>query len=290
MDPTEPKIEFAEFKPQSIGMAKDKAKALPKNTKNRGFDIVPFETKKDSIKKHMRPAMRAGIIPPHPASVIFNGRSGSGKSNLMINLLTRPEFYGQTKPGEKKTHFFDDIYLFSPTAGDLDDLTKHMLDYTSLTQDHVFNTFDETKLFDLLDTQAADIRKKGDIGKSKKVLIILDDIQSSKKFLASNTLKRMFIANRHYNVSVWLGGQSWTLTPRCCRLQANNVFIFPMSGSEAELLMKEFSPAGMKKKDFEKVLMHATAEQYQFLHINMKHPAKTRFRKNLGEILELTGY
>lgn len=253
---------------------KRKIPKRPKECKTAGLCIVPFKTNKQKIKQ--RPLMKQGVIPKHPASVIFNGRSGSGKSNLIINLLTRPEFYG---PPEDS--YFDIIYLFSPTA-ESDDLPE----YLGLPEKRIFLNFDLPALNDIIKTQENLIKKKG-ILKSPKILLLLDDIQSDSKFLRSKEIKRCFIQNRHLNISTWLAGQSFKLTPRCCRLQAMNVIYFPGSGSEIECLCEEFTPPRMSKKEFQKIINYATKDRYNFLHIAMNEAPKTRFRKNLDEILEL---
>jgi hypothetical protein len=51
--------------------------------------------------------MEDNIIPQHASAVVFCGRSGSGKSNLLVNLAERPEFYGKTKKDNPKTGYFD---------------------------------------------------------------------------------------------------------------------------------------------------------------------------------------
>ena len=256
-----------------------KQKELPKEVKKAGLSIVPFKTNKAQIEQ--RETMKQGIIPHHPSSTIFNGASGSGKSNLLVNLLTRPEFYGK----RNGKHYFDKIHMFSPTAGEMDDLCQHLIDHCGLETSDIHNEFDQKLLLSILDDQQKAIKKKG-IHKSPKTLLLLDDIQSDKKFLASKAIKRLFLMNRHYNTSTWLCGQSFNLTPRACRLQANNLFLFPMGGSEKKVLIDEFSPPGLTKKEFEELVDHATSEQYQFLHVAKKQPPATRFRKNLDTILE----
>lgn len=267
------KLEFTQLERD-----KTTPKQLPKEVKNAGLKIVPYKTNKAKIEQ--RKVMEEGIIPGHPSSVIMNGHSGSGKSNLMVNLLTRPEFYGKVN-GE---HYFNKIYMFSPTAGEMDDLCQHLINYCDLASEDIHNEFDQELLLNILEEQAKLIKKKG-IHKSPKVLLILDDIQSDKKFLRSKAIKRLFLMNRHYNTSTWLCGQSFNLTPRACRLQANNLFIFPMGGSEKKVLVDEFTPPGLNKKQFSALVDHATSKQYQFLHINRKQQTETRFRKNLNTIL-----
>jgi len=273
----EPPLKLATYEET---IRKSKPVSLPKEAKKAGLKIVPYKTNKHNIKQ--RPYMKQHVIPTHPSSVIFNGRSGSGKSNLVVNLLTRPEFYGRTDPTNPKSHYFDLIFLFSPTAHGGDDLVQHL----QLPEKRIFTDFNLTALDDILSTQEGLIENKG-LLKAPKILLLLDDVQSDAAFLRSKQIKRIFIQNRHLNVSTWLCGQSFKLTPRCCRLQCNNLMFFPGSGSEMEILCEEFCPSGMSKKEFIKLIEHATSEPYQFLHINMREQPKTRYRKNLDTLLEL---
>ena len=273
-----------EFEPIEIEKReKDKDAEPPEEAKKKEnlLKIIAYPTNKHKIKQ--RPFMKADIIPRHSSSVIFNGRSGSGKSNLLINLLSRPEFYGRTKPDDEKSGYFDLIFLFSPTADGGDDLVR----FLKIPEKRVFTNLDTRILDNILQTQKDLISTKG-IVKSPKILIIFDDIQSnSGKFMNSPSFLKCFIQARHLNVSTFLCSQSWTKTPRACRLQANNIFFFPSSGSEVELLVKEFCPPHRTKKDFQAIVEKATGEQYQFLHLNMRQPPEKRFRKNLDTILKI---
>jgi hypothetical protein len=73
-----------------------------------------------------------------------------------------------------------------------------------------------------------------------------------------------------------------------CRLQASNIFFFPSSQSECNIVAEEYTPANTSKKSFLNLLKHATAEPYSFLNIdvNQKDPKK-RFKKNLDTYLTL---
>lgn len=232
------------------------------------LDIKPLETAKNKIKQ--RPLMESNIIPRHPSSVIFNGSSGSGKSVLLLNMLTRPEFFGG---------YFDEIHLFSPTGGS-DDLFE-VLD---LDEEHIHITMKPSELADILEEQRSSVEADG-VDKADKILLIFEDVQGNNKFMKSKPFLKSFIANRHYNVSTWLCGQSWTRTPKACRLQANNIFYFAGSGSENELMAQEFCPPGMKKRDFIALLLQGTRERYNFVHINNRVPHAERYRRNLGTIL-----
>ena len=86
------------------------------------LEITEIKSEKAEIPQ--RASMRDGIIPRHPSVSLFSGRSGSGKPNLMLSLLTRPEFYAG---GNGKRHYFDHIILMGPTV-ESDDLYKSLED------------------------------------------------------------------------------------------------------------------------------------------------------------------
>lgn len=233
------------------------------------LEIRALPTDKSKIKQ--RVLMKKKIIPRHPASVIFNGSSGSGKSTLLLNLLTRKEFF---------KNYFDEVFLFSPTGGS-DDLFKH----AKIPEKNIFMDIKESDLSKILKKQRERIEEKG-IRKAPKILIIFEDIQSNGKFMRSKSFLKSFIANRHYGVSTWLCGQSYTKTPRACRLQANNIFYFRGSGSELERISEEYCPPGMHKKKFADMVEDATREKHSFLHINMHDTFDKRYRKNLDTYLK----
>lgn len=81
--------------------------------------------------------------------------------------------------------------------------------------------------------------------------------------------------------------QSYTKLPRALRLNCNATYIFPASQSEIEVLKDEVTPAGLTKKQFEKVIEYATREPYNFLSINNHAKQGERIRKNLNEIIDL---
>lgn len=243
----------------------------PDAEEDKGFDplaIEPLETVKSKIPQ--RALMKADIIPRHPSACIFNGSSGSGKSTLLLNLLTKRNMLGG---------YFKDIYLFSPTGGS-DDLFEHL----QLKDDHVFIDMDERKLQKILDDREKLIKAKG-ADKVPRVLVIFEDVQGDAKFMRSKAFLRSFIANRHFGISTWLCGQSFTKTPRACRLQANNLFYFAGSGSERALIIEEFCPPNLSRREFEEMLTYATGTKYHFMHINMRVHHTKRYRHNLDEVL-----
>lgn len=244
--------------------------------------INKIETNKKNIK--VRPLMSAGVIPSHPKRVIVSGPSGSGKTNLFMNLMTRPEFYGKD---DNSKHYFDEIYVFSPT-GKSDDLMEYLQKKCGIKPENIKTEFSEKDISSIVNKQKSVVESKG-IEKSPKVLIVLEDIQADVKFLNSKTLKTLFMMGRHYNCSIWLLGQSYMMTPRSLRLQANNLILFPSKESEQKRIIDEFCPPHNTNKQMGDIIKYATSEPYSFLHINQDLPMDRRYRKNLTSIINHNG-
>ena len=234
---------------------------------------------------YQRTVMEQGIIPRHPSVCLFSGRSGSGKSNLMLSLLTRAEFYGGDDNG--KRHYFDHIVLMGSTV-DSDDLYDTLKEQKVQIETVLEPTADDIQA--VLDYQKEKINELG-IAKAPRTLLVLEDMQTHSagkdSVMRSRPFLECFLANRHNNLSVYLCGQSYTATPRRCRLQARGLFYFAGAASELELVAKEYGAPGLSKREMKEVISHATKEPFSFLFVNMHLPWKTRFRKNLDTIINI---
>jgi hypothetical protein len=238
--------------------------------------ITPLKTKKTDLPQSLY--MEADIINRFPSLTLCIGKSGSGKSNVVANMLTKKEFMKD---------FFDEIYLFSPTAKS-DDLVEHL----NLKDERIIDNLDESsiiKLNKIVDDNTEKIKKNGikNTAKNSKILIICDDCISEKVFIKSNILSKLATAGRHALISTIICSQSYTKVPRVIRLQAQGMIVFPSSNDELDLLCEDLCPAGMSKKDFLELIKYATEERYSFLFVNhhVKNP-KEKFRKNFDEIIE----
>ena len=235
--------------------------------------IKKIETSKDKI---IQPKLAEdGHIPRINTSTIFCGRSGSGKSLALVNLLTRPEMLGGA---------FDQTFLISPT-GASDDIQKAL----NIKKENVFIDVLEgiNHIEKVLNINRMLITAVG-ADKAPLICLIYDDIIAERDVLKHPMFVRSFIASRHFNCTTFACTQSWTAVPRKCRLQANNVIMFPCSQDEALNIADTFTPAGMSKKDFLKMLAYATGDPYSFMYINLTQPRETRYRKTFETILTLT--
>ena len=242
------------------------------------YKIEVMDTAKKNIPQ--RAVSKNGTLPKFPFSMIISGKSGSGKTNLLLNLLTKKEFYN---------NYFHYILIFSPTIGCGDD----MYDVLKLPEENIMNDFNEEHLNNIIEARKALIKEKGIeyVAKNSRMLIIMDDcIASQKGFLQSPSALKMFALLRHYLVSVIILIQSYNKIPRALRINSNATMVFPSTQSEIEVLIDEITPPNFKKRDFEKVIDYATSEQYQFLYINNHAAPDKRIRKNLTEIIDLESF
>ena len=240
------------------------------------YEIHPVETSKDSVKQP--PLVQAGVLPRLGSSTVIVGKSGSGKTVLLYNLLTRKEFYHG---------WFDKTIIISPTA-EMDDIQRALKVPPSCT----YVDLDEALLALAIieQAQSASIKKHG-AAKTKQICIIFDDCVGHTKFMASAIFTACFIRSRHMNATVFFLTQSFMRLPKICRLQASFIAFFQMSNAEMQIAVDEYCPAGMTAAAFERMLTDVLgSEQYQFFVVNMRVPNQERYRRGLGEILNLKDY
>lgn len=261
---------FDEFKLEKTVKAKKRVEPVSRELPDSDdLKIIPYQIDKNDQK--LPQLMREDVIPRHPFRMLNSGASGSGKSMLVLNLLQRKNFMKD---------FFDEIFLFSPTARG--DQIQQLLD---LSEDNICDELNDSGIEQLdyvFEKQNELVEEMGYLN-SPKVLIIFDDVISSPRFMNSNTFKRCFIQGRHINLSVIINTQKYHAIPRTMRLNCTDVAFFPSSQSEVARIAEEFTPPSKTVKQFTVLVNYATAEPYNFLYINTR--AKRKYRKNLDVYL-----
>lgn len=245
------------------------------------YDIKALDTEKSGIKQVA--ATEEGILPKFPFSWVISGRSGSGKTVLLLNLLTREEFY---------KGYFQYIIVYSPTAGKKGSGMDDTYDILDIPSENFVPEFNSESLEELLEARKDLINDKGIdwVGENSRVLLILDDCIAERKFLQSPSALKMFALLRHYLCSVIILTQSYNKVPRPLRLNAMATCVFPTTQTEVNVLADEVRPAGVSKKAFEELLDYCTEGQYDFLYINNHADKREKIRKNLDEIIDLDAY
>jgi hypothetical protein len=81
--------------------------------------------------------------------------------------------------------------------------------------------------------------------------------------------------------------QSYNKLPRALRINANATIVLPSTQSEVDVLLDEICPAGISKKEFQKVIEFATEGKHDFLYINRHAERGQQIRKNLTEVIDI---
>jgi hypothetical protein len=243
--------------------------------KSNGYGVDVIETAKSKIPQ--RKCAKDQIMPKFPFSMMITGSSGSGKTNLMINIMTRPNLYGK---------YFHRIAIFSPTAGSSDDMYKKL---GNIPKENFIAKMSPEHIESIIEHRKNLIEEKGIewVAKNDRMIMILDDVIAERNFLESPEALKMFALLRHYLCSVIVMVQSYNKLPRALRLNANAIMVFPSLESEITVLKDEITPPGITKKEFGKVVEYATEGRYDFLYINRHADPGKRIRKYLDDIIDL---
>lgn len=243
--------------------------------KKNEYEIIPISTEKNKIPQKKSSKIKEMIMPKYPFSLIISGSSGSGKTQLLLNILTRENLYGE---------YFHKLIVFSPTAGELDDT----YDVLKIPKENYIKIFNKEILDRILENRKKQIKEKGIeyVAKKDRVIIIFDDM-ISEKIMQSPEIITMFTLLRHYLISVCILSQSLTKINRTVRINANMLCIFPSLSSEIEIMTDEIMPANLNKKEFREIIQYCTSKKYEFMTINNNAQNGQKIRKNLDEIINL---
>ena len=152
------------------------------------------------------------ILPRLALRGIFLGPSSSGKTNMLVTLLTDPRFYKNK---------FEKIYWCSPTATvdpSLDVLRKYVKNELRQDQDDdptFHDQIDVPFLQSRVDKQKkiTEYLKKDRSQKGFSMLVVLDDLADVKRGLPAigRFVDSLFVKARHWNVSIVLSTQKFKL-------------------------------------------------------------------------------
>lgn len=251
---------------------------------NSILDIIDLPTDKDNLIQP--PLAEDGFILKHPFTWLVVGKTGSGKTVFIRNLIERLYKDANGKP------YFDLVFLFQGSPDHhLDMIVKNM----NIPEENVFeNPLEyEEKLKIIFNTQKQlinNLKNEGkDITDAPKLLIYLADTVSYTRFVKSNIMNHISIKNRHFSTSLVVDTQSFHQFPKASRLQAHGISYFNTGGlQETKAISENLSPPNINKKQFRNMVRFATKTPFSFLFVNNQQPFKTRYRKNLKTILRLT--
>jgi hypothetical protein len=210
------------------------------------------------------------IITKLPTGILCIGRSGSGKTMAIVELLTNKNLLADC---------FDFTYLYTGITPD-----PELIADLNLPPENIKINFSEDEVAALIKKLEKTVAKNT-MKNTPSVLMIFDDILMKDKFLKSKTMVSLVTTNRHCNLSYIILSQYFRKLPSVVRTNASYLMVFPSSLIELEKLSEEQCPPQMSKKEFIKIAQHATMDKYSFLSINTKVEAGKQLRKGFDKIL-----
>lgn len=212
-------------------------------------------------------------LPNIPFSWILIGPSGTGKSNMLLNVL---EFY--------KKHFKEHhIILFSPSLG-LDPKTSE------IKAGWKYADFNPAIIESVIEQQKKIMKEKPK--KVPEILIIMDDcIAEPGAFNHKGVLEKLFYRCRHFHCSLLITSQKYSSLSRGIRLNSKTVSFFkPYNESEKEHILKEHSDK-YSKDNMAKMLEYIWSHPYHFAHFDYtKNDSDKKYQCCLHNFLNLKSF
>jgi len=204
------------------------------------------------------------------ASIAIIGKKRTGKTSLWLSLLSEKKLY--------RGHFTN-IFLISPSGGD--PKLKELIEELS-KEDKYFKDLTETNIQKILDiiTYEQQMKKAKEKKIGKKLpemynLLILDDVISDIGKSFKSKICKLFLNQRHYNLSTILISQAYPLIPLGIRKNFDIMHIFPMANiKEKEAIQNDYD---IPDEIFE--LCYEDESDHPFLTVNVCGSKPTFFRK-----------
>ena len=175
--------------------------------------------------------------PDHPYRILIIGGSGSGKTNVLLNLIdNQPDI--------------DKIYLY------VKDLYEAKYQYLINIREKVgIDHFDDPKAFTEYSNDMHDVYKnigEYNIDKERKILTVFDDmiadIINNKKL--DSVVTELFIRGRKLNISLVFITQSYFKVPKGVRLNATHFFIAKIPNKRELREIAQNHSSDISTKDF----------------------------------------
>lgn len=212
-------------------------------------------------------------LPHVPFRGLLIGRSGSGKSSMLLNLIANEDFYDKDFPDG------EDIYIFTGSRGDVK--MNNLIKFKEIPESNVFEGFSNHIVEELYEKMVDEFNEAIDEGrKPHQKLFILDDVFFSNQFRSEaqkdSMLLKLFQNGRKYLASVLCLAQKASSIATPIRENSSFVITFPASNKQIELLESDYNYLPTKQ-DFYRVFKEATPDKHDFLFINMDAPPEKRY-------------
>jgi GTPase SAR1 family protein len=240
-------------------------------TPNDVLTTKPFDNQHQGSKQ-----LHPDLLQP-PFTLLLVGPKGSGKSNVILRLI-----YGNSKKRGCTTdnkhykyyrHFFDKIYVFSPTWA-LDPKMQRC----KIPDEQIFEDEDdyEEVLQTIVEGQMEDIKEDGK-DEADHVLLIFSDLAGTKMFSNNRSiLNKIAFNHRHLKVSSIVDSQSLRQINSSFRSNLSGIMLFAGITNRLEIkkVQDEFLGKYTEKEGREILQYTFKDDPYAFLYINFQKRGK----------------
>ena len=229
--------------------------------RKRNIDYTKLCSKVEN-KKHSE-------IFPSSIRMIIAGRSGCGKTNLMINFLLNGDLE------------YNDVIIYTTTP--YQKLYQLIGDYYQEIKNK-FKTSDIIKFY----SPEEDILNPSELDSSKTHIVIFDDVQEERQKVMTN----YFCRGRHNNINVFYLCQSLhRLKKHGIRQNANIFILFRQDGKTLKYFYDTEISSDMSFQEFSEFCDSAWKKEYGYVVINIwEKPECGRYMQNYEYVWVPTKY
>lgn len=220
-------------------------------------------------------------FPTFPTTVGCFGEPGSGKTNVLLNMLTSPKLW---------KGFYDMVYLFGPTTK-----TDKLYKLIKIDKEQIVANQEDfvPKLEEYLAKQIEDVEKNAK--EANKTLFVFEDITSYfHGFQSSEAFGKSFTAIRHHKATAYAHAHKVKGLNRTARMALQHIILFPLNKTEIDVIYHEWAPRTLLRHQWDKLVEDAWTPdgktEKPFLYINKDQPIEKRYRKCFTHQFDLEFY
>lgn len=249
--------------------------------RKHAYDIHHIELPDPEYMSEVPEHLQNKNVPGFPSTIMILGKPGSGKSNLLLNLILNPVFW---------FGLFDKIYLLGPTIKS-DKLWKKI----KVPDDQIVTNPADfiNKLNEWTETQMQAVEQNPNT--APKLLFVFEDFTAYHSSVQSHPdFIKCFTTIRHHKSTACANVHKYKAFNRTARLASQHLCIFPVTRTELDAIFADFGPDRLDKKDFYLLCDFAWEptpdNEKPFLYINMYADEKKRYRKCFTEIIPIDSF
>ena len=234
----------------------------------------------DSLKD--LPFIPADPLPKKNFAMYICGQPGSGKTNLLLQLLLSHPTKKNKKPNRYYYGFFDNIYLISASMATLPKSFLNKLD-----EDRVYSKYTDEIMEEIVETMYE--------GPNVNNLIVIDD--SIRDLNNSKILSKMLYNRRHLahnpnlendtgqgSCSIMITSQKYSLLHLNHRVACSDFMLFKSTNRNEKMRLFEEICFDLDKETFDNMTDEVWSERYQYLYVKPNNNLNQKYYQNFDSI------